>query len=158
MHTLSEGGKIVTQVGPESKANSALASLDFPIVVVVVLMLQAIGLSIDSWTGFTVMILIAFAIAAGFLISYRGLERIRLDSRWSDAMTNFLVRRGAENVVPGLVGKAPDGTLSQTTTYTVEGQEMVAVLTGAPDGSWTTIKVGLADRDGASDAGQKEDL
>lgn len=152
VHTLSEGGMIVTRVGPESKANSALASLDFPIVVVVVLMLQAIGLSIDSWTGFTVMILIAFAIAAGFLISYRGLERIRLTDRWSDAMTSFLIRRGAEKVRPGLVGKAPDGTLSQTTTYTVEGREMVAVLTGAPDGSRTTIKVGLASAD------QQEDL
>lgn len=151
VHTLSEGGTIVTRVGPESKANSALASLDFPIVVVAVLILQAIGLSIDSWTGFTVMILIAFAIAAGFLISYRGLERIRLTDRWSDAMTSFLIRRGAENVVPGLVGKAPDGTLSQTTTYTVEGRKMVAVLTGAPDGSPTTIKVGLASADQQED-------
>lgn len=52
-----------------------------------------------------------------------------------------------ENVVPGLVGKAPDGTLSQTTTYTVEGRKMVAVLTGARDGSRTTIKVGLASAD-----------
>lgn len=151
VNTLSEGGTIVTRVGPESKANSALASLDFPIVVVVVLILQAIGLSISSWKGFVMMILIAFVICAGFLALYGGLERFRLDSRWSDAMTSFLVRRGAENVVPGLVGKAPDGTLSQTTTYTVEGRKMVAVLTGAPDGSPTTIKVGLASADQQED-------
>ena len=89
-----------------------------------------------------ILTLLAFA-AADFLIC-RTVERIRLTDRWSDAMTSFLVRRGAENVVPGLVGKAPDGTLSQTTTYTVEGRKMVAVLTGARDGSQTTIKVGLA--------------
>lgn len=148
---LGEGGTIVTRVGPESKANSVLASLDFPIVVVTVLILQVMGLSLSSWKGFVMMILIGFTICAGFLALYGGLERFRLDSRWSDAMTSFLVRRGAENVVPGLVGKAPDGTLSQTTTYTVEDRKMVAVLTGARDASWTTIKVGLAS------AGQQEE-
>ena len=140
---LAEGGTIVTRVGPESKVNRALASLDFPVAMVVVLIVQVAGLSISSWTGLVAMILIALVIYAGFAAFYGGLERIRLDSRWSDAMTSFLVRRGAENVVPGLVGKAPDGTLSQTTTYTVDDRKMVAVLTGARDGSSTTIKVGL---------------
>lgn len=141
---LAEGGTIVTRVGPESRVNRALASLDFPVAMVVVLIVQVAGLSVSSWTGLVAMILIALVIYAGFAAFYGGLERIRLTSRWSDAMTSFLVRRGAENVAPGLVGKAPDGTLSQTTTYTVEGKKMVAVLTGARDGSQTTIKVSLA--------------
>lgn len=144
VRTLDEGGTIVTRVGPESMVGRVLDSLHCPILLLMMAMIQTSVIRLDSWTGLAAMILTLLAFAAADFLICRTVERIRLTDRWSDAMTSFLVRRGAENVVPGLVGKAPDGTLSQTTAYTVEGRKMVAVLTGARDGSQTTIKVGLA--------------
>lgn len=152
VRTLTEGGTIVTRVGPESMAGSwRSTSVDLMVIAVMLVTLRMMGITIDSLTGLILMILMAFVYAAVTFLAFRVVERIRLESRWSEAMTSFLVCRGAENVVPGLVGKAPDGTLSQTTTYTVEGRKMVAVLTGARDGSWTTIKVGLAGSDQQED-------
>lgn len=151
VRTLTEGGTIVTRVGPESMVGRVLDSLHCPILLLMMAMIQTSVIRLDSWTGLAAMILTLLAFAAADFLICRTVERIRLDSRWSDAMTSFLVRRGAENVVPGLVGKEPDGTLSQTTAYTVEGRKMVAVLTGAPDGSPTTIKVDLASADQQED-------
>lgn len=148
VRTLDEGGTIVTRVGPESRAGSrSSAPVDVMVIMMMMVALKNMGISIGSLTGLILMILMILVYVAAIFLGFLVVERIRLDSRWSDAMTRFLVRRGAENVVPGLVGKAPDGTLSQTTTYTVEGRKMVAVLTGARDGSPTTIKVGLASAD-----------
>ena len=142
---LAEGGTIVTRVGPESKAGSWKSTpADLMFIMVLMMTLRKMGTSIGSLTGLILMILMTLAYVAAIFLGFLVVERIRLTSRWSDAMTSFLVRRGAENVAPGLVGKAPDGTLSQTTTYTVEGKKMVAVLTGSRDGSQTTIKVSLA--------------
>ena len=148
VRTLDEGGTIVTRVGPESRAGSWRSTpVDLMFIMALLVAFPKMGIGIGSLTWLILMILMAFVYVAVPFLVLLAVERIRLDSRWSDAMTRFLVRRGAENVAPGLVGKAPDGTLSQTTTYTVEGRKMVAVLTGARDGSWTTIKVGLASAD-----------
>lgn len=147
VRTLTEGGTIVTRVGPESMVGRVLDSLHCPILLLMMAMIQTSVIRLDSWTGLAAMILTLLAFAAADFLICRTVERIRLTDRWSDAMTSFLVRRGVENVEPGLVGKSPDGTLSQTTTYTVEGRKMVAVLTGAHDGSQTTINVGLASAD-----------
>lgn len=147
VHTLSEGGTIVNRVGP---AGIAVEKASIPAFAVTFLMMVTsllTGADVHSTRWLLTAITVVIASFAGSFLFFRKVEEVRLPDRWSDTMTGFLVRRGAESVVPGLVGKAPDGTLSQTTTYTVKGRKMVAVLTGTRDGSPTTIKVGLASAD-----------